>query len=226
MPLVSMRQLLDHAAENGYGLPAFNVNNLEQVQAPIEYDDLFLDLMEHPKVFPIVREILGSDISGVVELSRSDAFSEGEEVFGFAASGAYAELAVTPAQALAAKPAGVTHEQAAALPVVGEAEKEEIRARMLERMREQTSDEWMAEFVADGNIASEPIVSAQEALRHPQALHNGHVRELEHPRLGRMRQIGPIAKLPKTPAEPSPASPRSSLRRARTPATTTSASTR
>ncbi|MBS1186324.1 MAG: fructose-bisphosphate aldolase class [Burkholderiaceae bacterium] len=33
MPIVSMRQLLDHAAENGYGLPAFNVNNLEQVQA-------------------------------------------------------------------------------------------------------------------------------------------------------------------------------------------------
>ncbi|AHN77025.1 fructose-1,6-bisphosphate aldolase [Pandoraea pnomenusa] len=33
MPLVSMRQLLDHAAENGYGLPAFNVNNLEQVSA-------------------------------------------------------------------------------------------------------------------------------------------------------------------------------------------------
>jgi len=28
-----MRQLLDHAAENGYALPAFNVNNLEQVQA-------------------------------------------------------------------------------------------------------------------------------------------------------------------------------------------------
>ena len=33
MALVSMRQLLDHAAEHGYGLPAFNVNNLEQVQA-------------------------------------------------------------------------------------------------------------------------------------------------------------------------------------------------
>jgi len=33
MPLVAMRQLLDHAAENGYGIPAFNVNNLEQVQA-------------------------------------------------------------------------------------------------------------------------------------------------------------------------------------------------
>ena len=33
MPLVSMRELLDHAAANGYGIPAFNVNNLEQVQA-------------------------------------------------------------------------------------------------------------------------------------------------------------------------------------------------
>jgi fructose-bisphosphate aldolase class II len=31
-----MRQLLDHAAENGYGIPAFNVNNLEQVQAVME----------------------------------------------------------------------------------------------------------------------------------------------------------------------------------------------
>ena len=33
MSLVSMRELLDHAAENGHGIPAFNVNNLEQVQA-------------------------------------------------------------------------------------------------------------------------------------------------------------------------------------------------
>ncbi len=36
MPIVSMRQLLDHAAENGYGLPAFNVNNMEQVWAIME----------------------------------------------------------------------------------------------------------------------------------------------------------------------------------------------
>jgi fructose-bisphosphate aldolase, class II len=36
MPLVSLRQLLDHAAENGYGVPAFNVNNLEQIQAILE----------------------------------------------------------------------------------------------------------------------------------------------------------------------------------------------
>jgi fructose-bisphosphate aldolase class II len=39
MALVSMRQLLDHAAEHGYGLPAFNVNNLEQVQAVMSAAD-------------------------------------------------------------------------------------------------------------------------------------------------------------------------------------------
>lgn len=33
MPLISMRQLLDHAAEYQYGVPAFNVNNMEQVHA-------------------------------------------------------------------------------------------------------------------------------------------------------------------------------------------------
>ena len=33
MSLVSLRQLLDHAAEHGYGVPAFNVNNMEQIQS-------------------------------------------------------------------------------------------------------------------------------------------------------------------------------------------------
>lgn len=36
MALISMRQLLDHAAEQGYGIPAFNVNNLEQMRAIME----------------------------------------------------------------------------------------------------------------------------------------------------------------------------------------------
>jgi fructose-bisphosphate aldolase class II len=36
MALVCLRQVLDHAAEHGYGVPAFNVNNLEQIQAIME----------------------------------------------------------------------------------------------------------------------------------------------------------------------------------------------
>ena len=39
MALISMRQLLDHAAEFGYGVPAFNVNNLEQMRAIMEAAD-------------------------------------------------------------------------------------------------------------------------------------------------------------------------------------------
>jgi len=39
MALISMRQLLDHAAENGYGVPAYNVNNLEQMRAIMEAAD-------------------------------------------------------------------------------------------------------------------------------------------------------------------------------------------
>src|SRR3974390_218944 len=36
MPLVSMRQVLDEASKGGYGVGAFNVNNMEQIQAIME----------------------------------------------------------------------------------------------------------------------------------------------------------------------------------------------
>ena len=39
MALISMRQLLDYAAENGFGMPAFNVNNMEQVHAIMQAAD-------------------------------------------------------------------------------------------------------------------------------------------------------------------------------------------
>ena len=39
MALISLRQMLDHAAEHGYGVPAFNVNNLEQMQAIMQAAD-------------------------------------------------------------------------------------------------------------------------------------------------------------------------------------------
>ncbi|MFW0048204.1 MAG: class II fructose-bisphosphate aldolase [Coxiella endosymbiont of Dermacentor nuttalli] len=39
MALITLRQLLDHAAEHGYGVPAFNVSNLEQVRAIMEAAD-------------------------------------------------------------------------------------------------------------------------------------------------------------------------------------------
>ncbi len=39
MPLISLRQLLDHAAEHGYGVPAFNVNNMEQMHSIMQAAD-------------------------------------------------------------------------------------------------------------------------------------------------------------------------------------------
>ena len=36
MPMISMHQLLDHAAEHDYGFPAFNFNNMEQMYAIME----------------------------------------------------------------------------------------------------------------------------------------------------------------------------------------------
>jgi fructose-bisphosphate aldolase class II len=39
MARITLRQLLDHAAEHGYGVPAFNINNMEQVQAIMQAAD-------------------------------------------------------------------------------------------------------------------------------------------------------------------------------------------
>jgi NADPH:quinone reductase-like Zn-dependent oxidoreductase len=69
-----------------------------------------------PKQLPAV---LGNDVSGAVEVSRAEGFAEGDEVFGIAPRGAYAEFATAPASLIAKKPAGVSHEQAAAMPVAG-----------------------------------------------------------------------------------------------------------
>jgi NADPH:quinone reductase-like Zn-dependent oxidoreductase len=63
--------------------------------------------------------VLGHDASGTVEVSRSDAFAEGDDVFGMTTSGAYAELATASAAAIARKPAALSHEHAAAIPVAG-----------------------------------------------------------------------------------------------------------
>jgi NADPH:quinone reductase-like Zn-dependent oxidoreductase len=67
-----------------------------------------------PKDLPA---ILGNDVSGVVEVSRAEGYAEGDEVFGISPSGGYAEFATAPAALIAKKPDGVSHEQAAALPV-------------------------------------------------------------------------------------------------------------
>ena len=66
-----------------------------------------------------VPTVLGKDFSGTVEASRAEGFAAGDEVFGMSASGCYAEYTTASAAAIAKKPEGISHEQAAALPVAG-----------------------------------------------------------------------------------------------------------
>jgi NADPH:quinone reductase-like Zn-dependent oxidoreductase len=107
------------------------VLRLEDVPTPEPGDGQVLIRVRAASVNPIdwkirsggrpveLPKILGNDISGTIEVSRADELSEGEDVFGFAPSGGYAEYALSAPAALARKPAGVPHEQAAGLPVAG-----------------------------------------------------------------------------------------------------------
>jgi NADPH:quinone reductase-like Zn-dependent oxidoreductase len=68
---------------------------------------------------PSFPAVLGVDFSGVVEETHAPDFAAGDEVFGIAASGSYAVYATAAAGTIARKPAGISHEQAAAIPVAG-----------------------------------------------------------------------------------------------------------
>ena len=52
MPLVSTRQLLDEAAKGGYGVGAFNVNDMEQIQAIMEAAKETSESVRHDTYFP------------------------------------------------------------------------------------------------------------------------------------------------------------------------------
>jgi NADPH:quinone reductase-like Zn-dependent oxidoreductase len=69
---------------------------------------------------PKVR-VRGWDVAGTVEAVGANVtdFQPGDEVMGTAENGSFAELAVTPANKLVRKPANLTFEQAAAIPISG-----------------------------------------------------------------------------------------------------------
>jgi NADPH:quinone reductase-like Zn-dependent oxidoreductase len=108
-----------------------DVLELEDVPTPEPADGQLLIRVRAAAVNPIdwkyrrgvapreLPAILGSDVSGTIELSRADGFAEGDDVFGLTTSGAYAEYAITSPQASVKKPAALSHEQAAAIPVAG-----------------------------------------------------------------------------------------------------------
>ena len=78
-----------------------------------------------------------------------------------------------------------------------------LERMMLERLREKTLEQWMDQFVGEaGDVAAEPYMTSEEALDHPQMVHNGHVVEVDDPRVGATRQLGPMVLMRRTPGYP------------------------
>ena len=82
-----------------------------------------------------------------------------------------------------------------------------LNLMIFERMKEKTSLEWREIYRQNPDCAGEIMQTTQEALRHEQFLVNGHVVELDDPRLGGVRQVGAFAKMSETPARIDSAAP-------------------
>jgi len=103
-----------------------DVLRFEEVESPVPADGEVLIRVRAVSVNPIdwkyraglaerqLPTILGNDIAGTIAESRAEGFAEGDDVFGFAASGGYAELATSAPGMLAKKPDAVSFERAAA----------------------------------------------------------------------------------------------------------------
>ncbi len=86
---------------------------------------------------------------------------------------------------------------------------EALERIMLEKVQQKTLDEWMDIFLGEaGNVAAEPYLTSEQALEHPQIVHNGNVQDLAVPGVGDTRQLGPMVSMRTTPgsaAGPAPA---------------------
>jgi len=64
--LMTLRTAADRAEaawRDDTSLPGWRRENIEQVQSIIEYGDEFVELAAHPKIFPVVRDLLGDDVT-------------------------------------------------------------------------------------------------------------------------------------------------------------------
>jgi crotonobetainyl-CoA:carnitine CoA-transferase CaiB-like acyl-CoA transferase len=79
--------------------------------------------------------------------------------------------------------------------------REALRELILNKMQERTLSEWMAVYMADGNVAAEPFVHAIDGMKHEQFIHNSHAVEIDDPRVGRLTALGLLVHLNQTPGK-------------------------
>ena len=88
-------------------------------------------------------------------------------------------------------------------PFLDEEDTASLERIMLEKVQEKTLDEWMAVLVGEaGNVAAEPYLTSEQALDHPQIIHNGNVQSLDDPGVGSTRQLGPMVNMKETRPAP------------------------
>ncbi|MFT3964956.1 MAG: CoA transferase [Sphingobium sp.] len=76
-----------------------------------------------------------------------------------------------------------------------------LNLMIFERMKEKTAAEWREEYRRNPDCAGEIMQTTQEALHHEQFKANGHLIEIEDPRVGPMEQVGAFAKIRDFPAQ-------------------------
>ena len=69
-----------------------------------------------------------------------------------------------------------------------------------ERIKERDLSEWVERALASDDLPFEPVLSAQEALDHPQLRANGNVISVDDQTIGPVEQIGPVATFSRTPS--------------------------
>jgi crotonobetainyl-CoA:carnitine CoA-transferase CaiB-like acyl-CoA transferase len=75
-----------------------------------------------------------------------------------------------------------------------------LNLQIFERFKQKTAQEWREIYRRNPDCAGETMQTTQEALAHEQFVANGHVVEIDDPRVGRMKQLGAFAKMNETPA--------------------------
>jgi crotonobetainyl-CoA:carnitine CoA-transferase CaiB-like acyl-CoA transferase len=88
------------------------------------------------------------------------------------------------------------------------ADVDELESRLRQRMSTKTQAEWMRIFIEDFDVGADPFLTPREFLEHPDMVANGRVADVADPRLGVVRQLGPLVQMQATPAvirRPAPA---------------------
>src|SRR5581483_9798799 len=78
---------------------------------------------------------------------------------------------------------------------------QEFEDMILEAFREHDLDHWLPQLLANPDIAFELAGTCEEGLDHPQIVHNGDVVAIDDPRVGPIRQVGPLAHFSATPMQ-------------------------